>query len=910
MTTTGHLLRTKLFPPRTTGRLVDRGRLRERLDARHLPAVLVVSAPAGFGKSTLLAQALLGAAGEAAHAGRSGGLAVAWLSLDAGDNDPSSFWAYVLAALRTAVPEVGGPAQVLLESPGGAPSTAVLTSLLNDLAADGEEVALVLDDYHVVRTPEIHEAMTFLVEHLPPRLHLVLATRSDPPWPLARLRARGQLVEVRAADLRFTEQEAARYFAGMGLALTPAEVVTLEGRTEGWVAALQLAALSLQGREDSAGFIAGFAGDDRHVVDYLVEEVVNRQADDVRDFLLLTSVLPRLSGPLTDAVTQRTDGRAMLEALERDNLFLLPLDDQRRWYRYHHLFADMLQARLLDERPDEVPDLHRRASAWLEQHGDVAAAIEHALAADDVERAAGLVELSIRPMGKDRRETQLRRWMETLPEEVFTTRPVLANGYVGALMSTGEVRGAEPPLRIAERWVDEIRAAPLGTPPAGLVVSDPADLERLPGWVRIHRAGLSLMRGDVAATVEHGQAAIGALGRDDNLGHAAATALMGIASWRQGDLETAATAYAASMRRFEAEGWVADLLGCAITLADLRTTQGRLRDAEDTYRGSLALARRQPGWPLRGTPDMHVGLGEIAVEHDDLVAAQEHLKTGHELGDHLGMPRYPHRWRIAEARLREAEGDLPAALSLLEEAERVYDGDFSPDVRPVAAMVARLWIRQGRPERVLTWAAQRGLSSADELTYVREYEHVTLARALLAVGDGSGAELLGRLVAEAEGGGRHGTAIEVLVLLALARQRTGDTDAAGAALAQALDLGEAEGYVRTFTAEAPAITPLLKAAGRGDPASYAARLLASTRQAPREARRPDVLVDPLSERELDVLHLLDSDLGGPDIARELSVSVSTVRTHIRHIYAKLGASTRREAVRTAARLGLLQRSGR
>ena len=394
-------------------------------------------------------------------------------------------------------------------------------------------------------------------------------------------------------------------------------------------------------------------------MDYLVEEVVHRQPEDVRDFLIRTSVLTRLSGPLADAVTGRTNGRAMLETLDRDNLFLLPLDDQRRWYRYHHLFADMLQARLLDERPDEVLELHRRASAWYEQDGDITAAIEHALAAGDTERAAGLVELTIRPMGKDRREAQLRRWMEALPDEVFAARPVLANGYVGALMSTGEVRGVEPRLQIAERWVDAVRAAPAGTLPAGLLVADPADLERLPGWVRIHRAGLSLMAGDVAATMNHGRGAIEVLRPDDNLGHAAATALMGIASWCQGDLESAATAYAASMRRFEAEGWVADLLGCAITLADLQWTQGRLRDAERTYRDALDLAGRQPGGPLRGTPDMHVGLGEIAVERNDLATAREQLRTSHELGDHLGMPRHPHRWRIAEAHLREAAGDLP-----------------------------------------------------------------------------------------------------------------------------------------------------------------------------------------------------------------------------------------------------------
>ena len=412
------LLQTKLYPPRVTRELVDRPRLAERLGAR--PAVLLVSAPAGFGKSTLLAQLLLG------DSHRPDRPAVAWLSLDSGDSDPSSYWAYVLAALRTASPGLGASAQALLESPGGAPITTVLTSVINDLAGSHEDVVLVLDDYHVVHAPAIHEAMGFLVDHLPPQLRLVIATRSDPPLPLARLRARGELAEVRAADLRFTEPETVAYFAGMGLRLSAAEVSTLEGRTEGWVAALQLAALSLQGREDLTGFIDGFAGDDRHVVDYLVEEVVHRQPEAVRDFLLRTSVLPRLSGPLTDAVTGRTDGRAMLEALDRDNLFLVPLDDQRRWYRYHHLFADMLQARLLDELPGEARELHRRASAWFEQEGDTTAAVDHALAADDVDRAAGLVEAALPAMTRERREAQLRRWMEALPDEVYARRPVLA----------------------------------------------------------------------------------------------------------------------------------------------------------------------------------------------------------------------------------------------------------------------------------------------------------------------------------------------------------------------------------------------------------------------------------------------------------------------------------------------------
>ncbi len=875
----------------------------ETLGRGEHPAVLLVSAPAGFGKSTLLAQALLGGTSG-------GGRPVAWLSLDSGDSDPSTYWAYVLAALRTAAPGLGDSAQVLLESPGGAPITSVLTSLLNDLAAADEQIVLVLDDYHVVHAPAVHEAMTFLVDHLPRQLRLVIATRSDPALPLARLRARGELVEVRAADLRFTEQETSLFLEGMGLHLSTGEITTLEGRTEGWVAALQLAALSLRGREDAAGFIDGFAGDDRHVVDYLVEEVVHRQPDDVRDFLLRTSVLPRMSGSLADAVTGRSDGRAMLELLDRENLFLVPLDDQRRWYRYHHLFADMLQARLLDELPGAAPELHRRASAWHEQDGDTSAAIEHALAAGDTDRAADLVEKVIPALTKERREAQLRRWMEALPDEVYARRPVLANGYVGALMSTGETRGVESRLRIAERWVELARADVDGNLPAGLVVANPVEWRRLPGWVRIHRAGLSLMRGDVAATMDHGRGAIAVLPADDDLGQGAATALLGLASWRLGDLVTAEAAYAETIRRFELVGYVADILGCAVTLADLQLTQGRLRDAERTFGDALELAERQPARPLRGMPDMHVGLSMIDTERDDLEGARVHLRVAHELGDHLGLPKHPHRWRVAEARVLEAEGDLGGALTLLDEAERVYDGDFSPDIAPIAAMRARVWVRQGRPELALAWATGRGLSAADEPDYLREYEHLTLARALLASAEDSVHELLERLLTAAEAGNRLGSVLEILLLRGLAFQRRGDVDAAVAEVARALAQGEPEGYVRTFTADGPVLATLIgTAARRGFSPAYAARLLRSREQGPSDPpRHPDALVDPLSGRELDVLRLLSSELSGPEIARHLVVSLNTVRTHTKNIYAKLGVTSRRAAVRRAEQLGLLGRT--
>ena len=387
------LLETKLYVPRSRRGLVPRPRLSERLDRGAASKLTLVSAPAGFGKTTLLTEWL--AAGPAGPAGER---LAAWLSLDRGDNDPASFWTYVIAALRTVAAGVGDSALALLQAPRPPPIETVLTALLNELGALAGDIVLVLDDYHVIDAREVQDAMAFLLDHLPAQLHVVIAGRADPALPLARLRARGELAEIRAAGLRFTPDEAAAYLNEMmGLQLTARDVAALEGRTEGWIAALQLAALSMQGRDDVAGFIAGFAGDDRYVVDYLAEEVLQRQPGRVQAFLLQTSILGRLSGPLCDAVTGQDGGKAMLAALDRGNLFLVPLDDRRRWYRYHQLFADVLQARLLDEQPGQLPDLHRRASAWYEQNGDPSEAISHALAGEDFDRAADLVERRSRP---------------------------------------------------------------------------------------------------------------------------------------------------------------------------------------------------------------------------------------------------------------------------------------------------------------------------------------------------------------------------------------------------------------------------------------------------------------------------------------------------------------------------------
>ncbi len=480
------LLETKFYVPRSRRSLVPRPRLAERLDRGSGAKLVLVSAPAGFGKTTLLTEWL--AAGPAAPADRR---LAAWLSLDRGDNDLTSFWTYVIAALRTAAPEVGENALALLQASRPPPIEAVLTTLLNDLSTIAGDIVLVLDDYHVIDARGVQDAMAFLLDHLPAGLHVVIAGRADPALPLARLRARGELAEIRAAELRFTPDEAAAYLNEMmGLPLTARDVAALEARTEGWIAALQLAALSMQGRDDVAGFIAGFAGDDRYVFDYLVEEVLQRQTDRVQAFLLQTSILGRLSGPLCDAVTGQGGGKAMLEALDRGNLFMVPLDDRRQWYRYHHLFADVLQARLLDEQPDQVADLHRRASAWYQRSGEQSVAISHALAAEDFGRAADLVELAISAMSQTRQEAMVRGWLEMIPDAVIRVRPVLSVAFAWVLLSVGEFEGVEGRLRDAERWLDASNRDRCGIPrlagrdgrgQRGGIPSPPGDDRAVPG---------------------------------------------------------------------------------------------------------------------------------------------------------------------------------------------------------------------------------------------------------------------------------------------------------------------------------------------------------------------------------------------------------------------------------------------
>jgi LuxR family maltose regulon positive regulatory protein len=790
----------------------------------------------------------------------------------------------------------------------------MLTALVNEIAAIRDDFVLVLDDYHVLDAQPVGQASTFLVEHLPPQMHLVIATREDPQLPLARLRARSQLTELRAADLRFTPSEAAEFLNRViGLNLSADDIAALETRTEGWITGLQMAALSMQGRSDTASFIRAFTGSHRFVLDYLVEEVLQRQHESVRSFLLQTSVLDRLSGSLCDAVTGREDSRGMLETLERSNLFVVPLDDRRQWYRYHHLFADVLQTRFMEEGPGQVSALHRRASVWYEQKGLPSDAIRHALAAEDFERAADLIELAGPMVEESSLTARWLGWVRALPDEVVHIRPVLSVRYAYALLGRGELEAAEARLTDAEQCL-ELMNEQSENPAAEIVVVDKAQFRSLPATIAVARAYYAQALGDVPGTVTYAQRVLDLLPEGEQLRRGQATALLGITYWASGDLEAANRTFANYTMKLRTADNIPDAISTVCVVAEIRMVLGRLREAASTLEQFLQFVMDQ-GEPVPpDKADLHRGLSELYREQGDLKAAAQHLLSSKELGEQAELPVWRYRWCIAQARLNETQGDLDGALDLLDEAERLYIRTPLPDARPISAMKAQIWVTQGRLVEAVGWARERGLSVDDSLSYRREFEHITLARVLIARYRSNREDasidgvirLLERLLEAAEEGGRIGSVIEILVMQALAHHAHGDLSLAITLLERALSLAEPEGYVRIFVDEGQPMAALLQeVAQHGTIPNYASQLQAIFERAEDRTPVTQLLSEPLSERELEVLELLGTEMSGPEIARTLVISLSTLRTHTQNIYSKLGVNNRRAAVRRAEELHLL-----
>ncbi|ODU05290.1 MAG: hypothetical protein ABS81_07960 [Pseudonocardia sp. SCN 72-86] len=860
---------TKLRVPAPRRRLVARPRILDPV-RRVAPRLVLVSAPAGFGKTTVLAQWLADAPGTR----------VAWLSLDPADDDLRRFVTHVVAALRTVAPEAGAATLAQLDSDRLPAVETLVAPLVDDLDRLPGATVLALDDYHVVDDPAVHACVTYLLDHLPAGVSLAVATRADPPFPLPRLRVRDELVELRAADLRFTPDEATEFLTGvMDLDLTDAHVAALGARTEGWAAGLQLAALTLRGQDDVDGFVDDFTGSHRFVLDYLVEEVLRRRTDEVRDFLLATSVLQQLTGPLCDALTGRADGAETLVELERDNVFVVPLDGRRTWYRYHHLFGEALRARLTATMPDRVATLHRAAARWHAVHGDLADAVGHAVAGADSGLAADLVELGLPELRRRREDRTLRAWLQALPDDEVRGRPLLATTAAWSRLSRGDLDGVGTWLDAAEAALDRPAASITGAPDRVAARDD--ELRALPATVAIYRASVAQARGDTAGTVAHARRALGLAGPRDHLARGGAAGFLGLAAWAQGDMVTAVDTFADAVTSLAAAGNVADELGATVVLTEMWRARGRPAQARRLLEQALTKAGDAP---LTTTGDLHVALADVLREHDSLDAADEHLAAARDLGESASLLENRYRWFTTAAGIARARGDLDAALSLLDEAAALHLPGFFPDVQPIPSMRARVLIAAGRLDEAAESFAAVTLDGP--VSYLAEFDRLTLVRLRLLTDTTGVADALDRIEDDARHGQRDGSVVEVRMLRALLHQARGRTDDAVAELTAALDAGVPAGFARLFLDEGPAL-PLL---GR----------------IPNPLRRNVPTHDDLlSARELDVLRLLATDLTGPEIARTLFVTVNTLRTHTKAIFTKLDVNTRRAAVRRAGERGLL-----
>ena len=815
-------------------------------------------------------------------------------------------WTGPAPGLTTALAPLLGP-------PAPSSFQGLVTALINDLAA--EEVLLVLDDYHVISARQVHESLAFLVEHRPAGICVVLASRSDPPLPLARLRARGQLTEIRAAELRFTPAEAAELLRHAGSALPDASVAALAARTEGWAAGLALAALSLRGHDDAASFVAAFTGSHRYVLDYLAEEVLEQQSEQVRSFLLETSVLERLSGSLCDAVTGRPGCQALLESVERAGLFLVPLDEVRGWWRYHHLLADLLRARLQQDRPARAAELHRNAAAWYEDHGLADEAIRHATAAGEMTWAARLIEKHFDTVYSLRGEAAtIHRWLAAIPASLIESRPRLLLAQAQLAAASGRLDAVEPLLDAAER-----AAAGAAEEPFEPTIGSAASLlVNLPALKALCQAYLAQFRGDAEATAELARRVLAETGGEESLPGSIAQGFLAVAEWLRGHLPAAERAFTSSIAGFRAAGQHITTAWSGYSLAQIQRAQGRLDAAARTcqYMLEITAAPGRPPPPAAGPG--YVGLAEMAYLRNELDTALQHVTKGIELCRQFAYTPPLAAGLVTLAWIRQATGDPAGALAAIGEAGHTSPGPPGL-LNPVPAQRARLLLAQGDLVAAAGWTEETGLGPDDDQDYAREPGHLVLARILLAQDrPGQALALLDRLHAAAVAQDRTGSLIETGALRALALAATGDEAGAVNTLAEALMLACPQGYVRVFADEGPPMAALLgrliaaQRTGSGFraaaeiPLGYLARLQRAFGPGrPARDPGPSGIVDPLTSRELEVLEMLAAGRSNQAIAAELVVTLDTVKKHVGHVLGKLGAANRTEAVARARELSLI-----
>jgi LuxR family maltose regulon positive regulatory protein len=920
-----------------------------------LPGVMLISAPLGFGKTTLLSEWVQQRSDEfrmmndesvnSASIHRSSFILhpsrVAWLSLDESDNEPRRFVAYCLAALQAIQPGVGrdilaGVDQLYLHP---APPEPLLTGLINEIAAIREPFVFVFDDYHVIKSRLIHEGIAFLLNNLPPQVYLIIASRTAPPLPLSRLRGRGQLTELHAADLSFTPAETAQFLNQvMGLTLSLEEISLLEARTEGWIAGLQMAALSMQGLRDTASFIKAFTGTHRYILDYLLEEVLQRQPAEVQQFLLQTSILTRLTGPLCEAVMGNKSGSSgetpsqhMLKRLEQNNLFIIPLDDERRWYRYHQLFADLLYDRLeqatsrgasplAGERLTEVAELHRRASDWYEEQGFMAEAMHHALAALDTERVVRLVRQKAGILLSRSELIALLSWLDHLPQELVRSRSRVALLSAWAMVLTGQVEAVEMHLQTVEQGLA-----------AGSTDAARTEQANLRGEIAAIRAVVAYFRRDMAQVVALCRQALADLAPDHLFLRGVVLQSLGAACSWQGNVVEATQHFAAASAVSQATGNTQVTVIALWSQAQLWVEQGQLHRAAETYQRALQLLGistepTQTSHPSAASR-IYIGLAELVYQRNDLEQADEYLRTGLQLGEAEQSSGALSNGYLLAARLKQARGDFEGALEAARLAARLarqYTGPYYW-ANEVAAYQSWLWLAQGNLRVAELWAQERELWPAplpEPIPYLREGEYLVLARLLLAQGSQPAAQpadktesllalaltLVQRISQATQAAKRTGRLLEALTLQALILQAQDDKTQALTILSEALALAEPEDYIRLFVDEGSAMADLLRQAQTQKLfPHYLPRLLKAlpSPAAPLPSPALAPLLDPLSEREIEILKLIAAGMSNQELANTLFLTVGTVKWHLNNIYSKLDARSRTQAIARARELRLI-----
>lgn len=888
------ILTTKLYIPRPRARVVLRPRLYAQLNATPPQKLTLVSAPAGFGKTTLLA--------EWCNQQRA---PIAWLSLEESDSTPARFLAYLVAALQTIFPSIGKSVSAALQAPQPPPTEAILTVLLNELAPIPEHFILVLDDYHLIDSVEVDRALTFLIDHVPPQMHLVIATRQDPQLPLSQLRARDELIELRAADLRFTFSEAAEFLNRvMGLNLSAQDIQALETRTEGWVAGLQLAALSVRGQTDTASFIQSFTGSHRFVLDYLLEQVLQQQPDDMQNFLLHTSILERLCGPLCDAVLQVRDGTSKdtLSLLERANLFLFPLDNERQWYRYHHLFADLLRQRLQQKfaaasaDTNSIAELHQRASAWYDKNDMPIEAFQHAAAANDIDRAERLMESGRMPFHYPGAVRMILDWLDTLPQAALEGHPVLAVRSGSLQLVIGITTGADEKLNVAENALQRI---------------EQSDKTRnLLGEIASARATLAMTRYQIDTILAQAHRALEYLNPDNFSFRTYAFWTLGLARFFLGDRAAAREALTQALTYAQAARNPFAMLLATLNLGTLAEVNNQFDAAMETYRRALQLA----GEPaLSIAYDAHLGMARIFYQWNDLGAAQHHGEKGLELARQYD--RVIDRYIVCEvflARLKLAQGDVAGASAILTRAEQdARAKNFALRMPEIAAA------------QTLALLAQGDVAAAAQLAQTYN-QPMSQARILLAKGDANAAlAILEPLRESVTAKGWADEQLKVMVLQAVALYANKEREKSVELLGNALKLAEPSGMIRLFVDEGEPMQwlisdfrfSILKTFPHLN--AYLEKLLATfqvsqtkseitnQKPIPKGYEGSEILIEPLSERELEILQLIAQGYSNQEICARLFLALSTVKGHNRIVFEKLQVKNRTEAVARARALGLI-----